>query len=218
MESESANPVRGRRHMGTETVRYYGVGGNGGVVVRGAVSGLAGGLAFTAWSMAMYRLRDESPWLPLNLVASSVWPGVSSDARFSPAGAAGGLAVILVLGSLLAAGYALLALNSGFRPVMVVVGAFTLANILWVFGHLLVWPVVDADAAVRFDTLTAWLGHGVYGLVTGLVLIVLERGTGLTDKPGGEPSDFVYGAVDKPMDLPHPFHRHPRQPPVRSVH
>lgn len=172
-----------------------------GVLWRGAVSGVAGAIGFIVWSMAVYGLL-EMPWKPVNLVAATFWAGAPDDAAFSLPAAVLGFGVLLAVGVVMGVGYGALAVNMGLRhSAMLILIAVTLANVLWVFGHFLVWPAINEAAASQFDTLTAWIGHWIYGLVMGLVLVALGRHSALTASPGGEPRDFTYRAANRPMDL-----------------
>jgi hypothetical protein len=140
--------------------------------VRVPVAGAAAGLTFAAWSILLYGTGGRGTWRPLNLVAHLVWRNAPIGGRLNVAAAAYGLLILIVVGILMIAPYAGLAFGADLSPAVVIVaGAAIYTNAIWIIGDYVVWPKLDATAALRFSGGVSWVGHMVAGLVAGTVLV-----------------------------------------------
>jgi hypothetical protein len=141
-------------------------------LIRVPVAGAAAGLTFAAWSILLYGTGGRGTWRPVNLVAHLVWRGAPIGGRLDVAAAAYGLLLLIGVGILMIAPYAGLTFGADLSPAVVtVVGAAVYTNAVWVIGDYVVWPKLDATAALRFSAGVAWVGHLVAGLVAGVVLV-----------------------------------------------
>jgi len=171
-ESRNPSPVEpGGLPVETGPVSQPVVGGQGRALVRGALGGVAGAVAFTLFTMIGFAVEGRGAWQPLNLVAHSFWSKAPDDGTFSLPAFLLGLAVVLLAGVLLALPIALLVHNTDPHWAMVMALAVVIPNVVWVIGHGLAWPAVNNHAAVLFFPFWSWMGHMVYGLVLGAVLL-----------------------------------------------
>ena len=151
----------------------------GGAAARGLLAGLAGAVAFTLFCMAAFAASGAGMWKPLNLVAYTFWSGAPTHGRFDGLAALVGLGILAVGGVAMGLPLALLLHNIGVGQWALLLGlAIVIPNVLWVFGHNLVWPAINPQAAELFTPLWAWLGHSVYGLVFGLTMLATSHEPG----------------------------------------
>jgi hypothetical protein len=154
-------------------------------VLRIVIAGLLGGAAFALFSMIWFGLGGKTVWYPLNLVAHTLWRGAPTDGTFHPGAALLGAMVLAAIGVVVLAPFAAAAAGSGMGVVTAIIGASVYANLIWVFGHYLVWEKLDPEAADRFAPGVAWAGHLLAGLVGGAALVWLtSRDYAIGGKPG----------------------------------
>ncbi|HEX5542977.1 MAG TPA: hypothetical protein VFX60_15680 [Micromonospora sp.] len=137
-------------------------------------AGLVGGLAFALFSMIWFGFGGDGFWRPLNLVAHTFWRGAPTSGAFHLGAAVLGLVVLAVVGVLVLAPFAVLAIGAGMSAPIAIVGASIYANVVWVIGHYLVWGKLDPVAAAEFSPGVAWIAHFVAGLVGGIALVGLD--------------------------------------------
>lgn len=154
-------------------------------VLRVIIAGVIGGLAFALFSMIWFGLGDRTAWYPLNLVAHTLWRGAPVDGGFHPGAAVLGVITLGAVGVLAIAPFAVLAVGAGMNPLVAIIGASIYANVIWVFGHYLVWEKLDPVSATSFAPGAAWTAHFVAGLAAGAALVRLtSRDWTVGRKPG----------------------------------
>jgi hypothetical protein len=140
--------------------------------VRILAAGAVAGLGFAAFSILLYGSGGRGVWRPVNLVAHLVWRDAPIGGRFSAAATAYGLLLLVGVGILMITPYAALVAVSDLSPAPVIVaGAVIYTNAVWIIGDYIVWPKLDATAALRFSGGVAWTGHMVAGGLAGVVLV-----------------------------------------------
>ncbi|NUT36224.1 MAG: hypothetical protein HOV79_24460 [Hamadaea sp.] len=139
-------------------------------ISRVIVAGLVATAVFTLYSTLWFAAAGEGFWRPINLVAHTLWRGAPTDGGFHLGAALLGLVVLAVAGVLVMVPYAWLTVQAGTRGLFLILGAAVYANVVWIFGHYLVWNGVDPLAAGEYDHGVAWVGHMLAGLAGGTAL------------------------------------------------
>lgn len=137
-------------------------------------SGLVAGSVMALWATAASAMTGAGLLTPLNAIAHSFagfLGGIPLDGTFDWLGSVVGALVHLLLAALFGALFALMVPNPlsegsllGWTPVLVgpVYGA-----LLWLVDHVVLWPLIDSDAAAAFTLWISFVGHLLYGLVLG---------------------------------------------------
>jgi len=152
------------------------IGAKGQILTQGVIAGLIATTVFVIYLAITFAVTHGSPWTPFNLIAHSFWRGAPTDGAFSIGALLLGLVATFLVGVVLALIFAVVMANIVIGPLEIILVTTIVSNVLWVLGHYLIWPALDAEAAEEFTHLTAWLGHALYGLVVGVVLAVMSAG------------------------------------------
>jgi len=144
-------------------------------VVRGAVAGAIGGMAMAMWSMVALAAAGNGFSTPVNLIAHGVWDSAPLDGAFNGRALAIGLGVHMAISMMAGVSIAVGAALLGIRSVNATVGlAVGVGIVAWIVG-IVAWRAIDRPA---FDEFTPWVlavGHVMFAMAAGLVLVVSQR-------------------------------------------
>ena len=132
----------------------------------GLQAGMLGALWMLLWMGLTTTWQQRSFWIPENLMASAFHPQGDIAMDFGTA-TVSGLALYLLLYSLLGGGFALLAGRRHLRPARATLLALVFA-LAWYYGsfHLL-WNSLAPAMVLLNPVRTAVIGHVIYGIALG---------------------------------------------------
>jgi hypothetical protein len=132
----------------------------------GLQSGMLGVLWMLAWMGLSATWTRRSFWAPENLLASVFHPRGEIAPDFT-AVTFSGLALYLLIYSLLGAGFATLAARQPMRRARTVLLALVAALAWYYFSFHLLWKTISPAVAFLNPERAAVVGHLIYGLVLG---------------------------------------------------
>jgi len=148
--------------------------GPGDVFLAGLQAGMLGVLWMLAWTGLCAAWLRRSFWAPENLLASVFHPDGNIAMDFQ-AVTVEGLALYLLVYSLLGAGFAVLAARQPMRPARTLLLAVVAALAWYYFSFHLLWKTVSPSIAFLAAERPAVLGHVIYGFVVGRFHSYLPR-------------------------------------------
>lgn len=143
---------------------------------RVAVAGFAAAVTFLLFSMVWYFGGGNGFFKPVNLIAHTFDRGAPLDARFSIAALLIGIASVTVAALIALVPFVVVAAGEGMHPLLFIGAAAIYANVIWIFGHYLLWAGIDPASAKLFSSGVSWVGHMLAGAVAGVVVYpVMKR-------------------------------------------
>lgn len=138
----------------------------------GATSGLVAGMVMALWMMAVMAAFGAGMLAPLNVIAHVVVRDVPLDGTFDWTGLLVGGAVHLALSMLFGALFGMaLRRPPRYRSLQgkaLVFAGFLFGLLLWLVGHVLLWPLIDLAGARAFTPWVSFFGHVLYGTALGI--------------------------------------------------
>jgi hypothetical protein len=146
----------------------------GAAVVKALVAGVVASVVFALFTAVWFGVGGEGFWRPLNLIAHTVWRKAPTDGALHVPSVLLGAITLLVVGVLVMAPFAAVGLGARLGAISLILGAGIYANVVWVFGHNLMWRALDPYAAAQFSPGVAWAAHIIAGLAGGTTLALLN--------------------------------------------
>lgn len=143
-------------------------------VLVGAVAGAIGGMMMAMWSMIAFALTSKGFWTPVNLIAHSLWSGAPLTGEFSGGAFALGLVAHMALAMMLGAVISVVAHLVAKGGASTVAIATAIALGAWVIQAFL-WRAVDSAGSAAFTPWILAVGHVIFGMSAGAVIVTSER-------------------------------------------
>lgn len=135
----------------------------------GVATGVIGGLVMAAFAMTTMALTGHGFWTVVNVIAHTFWKGAPLDGAFSPGAALLGVAIHLVVSTIVGTVIAEFVMRGDLDGGVIFLVALGIGVVAWVV-QTFAWPAIDPTSHQAF---TAWVlaaAHAVFGVSTALVL------------------------------------------------
>lgn len=162
----------------------------------GVPAGIAAGAVFAVWSMAAMWITGNGLWVPLNLIAHTLYKSAPLNAAFSAPALAIGLAMHMTVASIFGTTMVALARWMPGARSLVIAGGILFVAVVWPVMQYGVWYSLDERAAEGF---TDWIFAGAH-LVFGLTAAGIAAVT-ISDE-GGKRGRHAAGRAPSQPDPP----------------
>lgn len=140
----------------------------------GMLIGMVGGAAMAMGSMIVFAVTGRGFWMPVNLIAHTVWHGAPLNGAFSVPALLLGMTVHLSISMMIGIVMAVLIAYEEFHGLMVFVVALCLGMGAWVV-QTFVWPAIDPTASAAFSPWIFAVAHALFSAGAAMALLRFEH-------------------------------------------